>query len=167
MSAPSIRALRPDDMPALTAVNDAAAPAVPVTPIAELSELAEMASLALVVEDDAGPAGFVLALDSGLAYSSENYSWFTERSDDFLYVDRVVLDPRLHGRGIGRRLYAEVFAAAARAGRAEVTCEVNIEPPNPVSMAFHEALGFVRVGSQPTEGGRKVVALLAARVSDA
>ena len=42
-----------------------------------------------------------------------------------------------------------------------LTCEVNVAPPNPVSHAFHAAMGFVEVGRQGTEGGAKTVALLA------
>ena len=46
-----------------------------------------------------------------------------------------------------------------------MTCEVNIEPPNPASLAFHARMGFDRVGEQSTKGGEVVVALLAAPVS--
>ena len=41
-----------------------------------------------------------------------------------------------------------------------MTCEVNLEPPNPESLAFHDRLGFGRVGEQATKGGSVVVALL-------
>lgn len=42
-----------------------------------------------------------------------------------------------------------------------VTCEVNIRPPNPESLAFHDRQGFVEVGTQETEDGRKTVSLRA------
>ncbi len=54
------------------------------------------------------------------------------------------------GRGVARALYEAVFADARAAGLPLVCCEVNVEPPNPVSDAFHAALGFETLASQPT-----------------
>ena len=45
-----------------------------------------------------------------------------------------------------------------------MTAEVNVDPPNPVSSAFHESMGFAEVGRQQTYGGSVTVALLAAPV---
>ncbi len=39
-------------------------------------------------------------------------------------------------------------------------CEVNLEPPNPVSDAFHEALGFTEVGRAAIHDGKKLVRYL-------
>lgn len=159
-----IRPLADADIPALVLINDAAYPAVPITPESEFAELAAMSSLALVAERDGVPQGFVLAMDPGLEYSSENYRWFSERSGSFLYVDRIVLGAQARGSGLGRALYGRVFSAARERGAAEVTCEVNIEPVNPISLAFHAALGFVEVGRQATKGGAVVVAMHAAPI---
>lgn len=41
-----------------------------------------------------------------------------------------------------------------------LTCEVNLEPPNPHSLAFHHRLGFTQVGEQVTTRGTVRVALL-------
>jgi uncharacterized protein len=156
-------ALRPyasADLDALVAVNDGAYPAVPITPAAELAELIGMSRLTLVA-DDGEVAGFVVALAPGLAYPSENYTWWSARSSDFLYVDRIVLAPRLQGQGVGPLLYAAVEDAARADGATEITCEVNVDPPNPGSLAFHARLGFVEVGRQHTKGDTTEVALLA------
>ncbi len=151
------------DLEALVAINDAAYPAVPITPASDLAELIGLSRLALVA-DDGEVAGFVVALAPGQPYESENYAWFSARSDDFLYVDRIVLAPRLQGQGVGPRLYAAVEEAARLQGATEVTCEVNLRPPNPGSLAFHTRLGFTEVGRQQTKGGTTEVALLARRV---
>jgi len=161
-----IRPVVPADLPALVAINDAAEPAVPVTPEADLRALVAHSSLALVA-DDGEPVGFLLALPPGRDYASENYRWFSARSESFLYVDRIVLAPRLRRQGVGARLYAEVFRAAAQAGAREVYCEVNVRPANPASLAFHARLGFAEVGRQETKGGAVEVALLAAAVPGA
>lgn len=159
-----IRPFTVADLAAVVAINDGAHPAVPITPPDELAELIAMSRLALVV-DDGEPAGFVVALSPGLAYASENYGWFSARSGDFLYVDRIVLAPRRQGQGIGPRLYDAVEEAARADGASEITCEVNVRPANPGSLAFHARLGFVEVGRQETKGGSTEVALLARPVS--
>jgi predicted GNAT superfamily acetyltransferase len=72
-----------------------------------------------------------------------------------------VLAQRLQGQGIGPRLYDAVEEAARAEGASEITCEVNVRPANPGSLAFHARLGFVEVGRQETKGGTTEVALLA------
>lgn len=159
-----IRELAAADIPALVAINDAAYPAVPITPEAEFADLVGLTSLALIAEREGQPLGFVLVMEPGRDYASENYRFFSERSTDFFYIDRIVLAPDARGRGVGRALYARVFDAARELGASEVTCEVNVEPINPVSLAFHAALGFTEVGRQATKGGEIVVAMQAAKV---
>jgi predicted GNAT superfamily acetyltransferase len=165
---PFLRPYRAADLGTLVDVNDGAYPAVPITPAAELAELVQMSTVKVVVEADGIPVGFVLGMPPGLSYDSENYVFFSERAAelgrDFVYVDRIVLAPALRSRGLGPRLYAAVFEEARRVGAPEVLCEVNVEPPNPGSLAFHTRLGFVEVGRQETHGGENVVALLAAPV---
>ncbi|WP_219995776.1 GNAT family N-acetyltransferase [Schumannella sp. 10F1B-5-1] len=163
MSAPVIRPISADDLAALVAINDAAHPAVPITGVDEMRALVAESAIAVAV-DDGEVAGFLLAMEPGLDYASENYRWFAERSDSFLYVDRIVLDERLRGQGVGRRLYEAVFDRARLAGFGEVDCEVNVDPPNPGSLAFHARMGFEEVGRQSTKGGEFVVSLLAAPV---
>ena len=166
-SRPTLRDYDERDLDRLVAVNDAAYPAVPLTPAAELAELIGMSSVVVVV-DDGSAAGFVLGMPPGLGYQSENYLFFSSRARElgtsFVYVDRIVLAAHLRGRGLGPQLYAAVFAEARRVGAEEVLCEVNIEPPNPGSLAFHTRLGFVEVGRQSTKGGANLVSLLAAPV---
>ncbi|MFC0678446.1 GNAT family N-acetyltransferase [Lysobacter korlensis] len=160
-----LRPARRADLPRIVELNDAASPAVPVTAPSDMEALLELSSLALVV---VGPDdvvhGFVVAVDPGSDYASENYRFFEDRGTPHVYVDRIVVDGAARGSGVGRRLYDAVFDRARSTGRDEVTCEVNLEPPNPDSLAFHERLGFARVAEQSTKGGSVRVALLAARV---
>lgn len=160
-----IRPLEHSDIPSLVTINDAAYPAVPITSEPEFTELVGHTELGLVAERDGEPVGFLLALEPGRDYPSENYRFFSARSSDFLYIDRIVLAPAARGAGLGRQLYGRVFDAARERGASEVTCEVNVEPPNPESLAFHAALGFTEVAQQATKGGAVVVALLAAPVA--
>lgn len=157
-----LRQLTIADAEELRPLNDAAAPAVPVTVAADLAHLVGMSTLALGLEREGRLVGFVLAVPPGAAYDSENYRYFESRHVDHLYVDRIVIAEAERGRGLGAVLYDVVFEAAREQGRAEVTCEVNLDPPNPGSMAFHRRLGFRELGSQPTKGGSVTVALLSA-----
>lgn len=168
-ASPLLRAATASDVPALVELNNSAIPAVPVTPADEMRGLLDISSLALVAtdpEDSTDPLGFLLALDPGSEYSSENYDWFEDRGLDHLYVDRIVLGERARNRGIGRRLYDAVFDAAREAERDIVTCEINLNPPNPGSMRFHGRLGFEQTGEQLTKGGEVLVAKMAAQVPE-
>lgn len=161
-----VRPLESADLPAVLAMNNAAVPAVPPATREAMSELVTTASLAVVAESAPGrPEGFLLAMDPGVDYDSENYRWFAARGGSFVYVDRIVVADGARGGGIGRALYDAVFARAVEFGRAEVACEVNVRPPNPESLAFHARLGFAKLAEQETKGGAYRVALLAAPLS--
>ncbi len=151
---------------AVTAINNAGYPAVPVTTVEEMAALVELSSLALVAHNDAGEhLGFLLAVDPGQDYDSENYVFFDATFDNHLYIDRIVLSEDARGMGLGGEFYQRVFDKARLDGRSDVTCEVNLEPPNPGSLRFHRRWGFVDVGTQPTKGGAVVVQLLHAPLS--
>ncbi|MBO9556588.1 GNAT family N-acetyltransferase [Cellulomonas sp.] len=162
-----LRAVDATDVPALAALNDAAVPAVNALGAEGLAAHVPECDLALLADGDDGPLGFLLALAPGSAYASENYLWFSEHVPGSLYVDRVVVSPDAHGQGVGRLLYEAVDARARELGLGQVTCEVNLDPPNPGSLAFHARLGFEQVGEQVTKGGTVRVALLARPVEPA
>jgi predicted GNAT superfamily acetyltransferase len=112
----------------------------------DAARLAAMIGAARLARAAVDGAAFVIVFDEGAAYDSPNFLWFRERCARFLYVDRIVVSPAARGRGLARALYGEVFAAALASGRDRVVCEVNHVPPNPVSDAFHAALGFTESG---------------------
>ena len=109
---------------------------------------------------DRGRDAFLIALDQDALSASPNFQWFKNYYRHFVYIDRVIVAPAKRGRGMARGLYEELFAAAAHAGHSLVGCEVNVEPPNPVSDAFHEALGFTEVGRAAIHDGAKLVRYL-------
>jgi len=158
---PVTRGIEPADLSALLAMNNAAVPDVNMLDEAGLARLVDLSAVAAVVLADGQPQGIMVAMRQGQPYDSLNYRWFTERYEDFLYVDRVIVAAGRRGAGLGRLLYTEVFDHATTRGILRVTCEVNLEPPNPRSLRFHTRLGFAQVGEQYTENGTKRVALLA------
>ena len=88
----------------------------------------------------------LLAFDQDARYDNPNFNWFCERFDRFVYIDRVVVAPERRGRGLAQALYRALFRAAAAGSHSRVVCEINWEPPNPASDAFHAGLGFEQVG---------------------
>jgi hypothetical protein len=99
----------------------------------------------------------LIAFDQDAGYDSVNFLWFKARFDRFVYVDRVVVDPKARGRGLARALYLELFERARAAGHSRIVCEVNSDPPNPASEKFHQGLGFQEIGGAVIAGGKKTV----------
>lgn len=141
-------------LPAMLALNNEHA--------AELSwlepeRLAHLVGLAFVAPRIGELDAFMLAFDQDADYDSENFLWFKARYARFAYVDRVVVAPHARGRGLARLLYTDLFARAAEVGHTMVACEVNSDPPNPGSDAFHAAMGFSEVGAAAIYGGARSV----------
>ena len=107
-------------------------------------------------------AAFLLAFEQSDDFDGGHFLWFRGQFDKFLYIDRVVVAEEHRGQGLGRLLYAEVFKRAIELGHARVVCEVNLQPPNPVSDKFHAVQGFEEVGRATIEDGTKTVRYLAA-----
>jgi predicted GNAT superfamily acetyltransferase len=109
----------------------------------------------------------LLAFDQDADYDSPNFLWFRSRYRRFVYVDRIVVASHARGRGHARRLYVDLFEQALQTGHDRVVCEVNSNPPNPASDAFHADLGFTEVGRGSLDGGRKTVSYLARQLTQA
>ena len=120
-------------------------------------EFKELIEGATWVRTAGNEEGFLVSYDQMGVYSSINFKWFCERYDNFLYVDRIVISPSARGQGLAKKLYADLFAFAEANGYERVVCEVNSEPPNPASDAFHAALGFTVVGEAELQGKGKTV----------
>jgi predicted GNAT superfamily acetyltransferase len=126
----------------------------------EPERLAHLVAEAFVARRVGVADALLLTFDQAADYDSPNFLWFRERYDAFVYVDRVVVADGARGRGLARRLYDDLFAAARAAGHQRIVCEVNSHPPNPASDRFHAALGFVPVGTAAIHDGKKTVTYL-------
>jgi predicted GNAT superfamily acetyltransferase len=147
------------DFPFLLALNAESEQFLSPLDLSGLHRLNTMAALHRVVATPDAVVAFLLALREGADYGSVNYRWFAERYPRFLYVDRVVVAAAQQGNRLGARLYDDLFAFAATSGIASVTCEFDIDPPNPASRRFHARYGFREVGRQWVAGGKKQVSL--------
>lgn len=145
--------LRPDLLAAAHALNQRYTTEISVTSPAELAALVGKATYARCV---GRLEGFLLAFDAAAGIEGLNYGWFKARYDDFLYVDRIAVDPAAQGRGVARRLYADLIAWAGGRGYARICCEVNVRPPNPASDRLHASLGFVEIAERELPNGKRV-----------
>jgi len=89
---------------------------------------------AWLVDEDGGTV-------TGYAYASPHreraaYRWAVEVT--------AYIHERFRGRGIGRALYGELFGLLR--GQGLFKAYAGIALPNPASEAFHQSLGFSRVG---------------------
>jgi uncharacterized protein len=120
-------------------------------------ELAQMLSTAFhSASVGVGKDGLLIAFDQDAAYQSPNFLWFKARTETFVYVDRIIVAEHARGRGLARTFYEDLFDHARKAGHVRIVCEVNLDPPNPGSLSFHGALGFVGVGEAVLENGKTV-----------
>lgn len=139
-----IHPIAPACLSAVLALNTRHEDALSPLDAPRLTQLVETAYFAGVVgEADA----FMIAFDETSDYDSPNFLWFRVRYPRFTYVDRIAVAESARGRGLARRLYEALFEKAAADGHSMIACEVNLDPPNPASDAFHAALGFREVGT--------------------
>jgi predicted GNAT superfamily acetyltransferase len=166
MAGPSmqLRDATQEDWPRLLELNAAS--------VAELSPLDEqrlrfilaLAHRCLVADCDGEVVAFAIAVAPGTDYDSANYAWFGERYERFLYLDRVAVAADARRQGIGARLYDAMETVAAPLQR--MVCDVNIEPRNDTSLAFHAARGYHEV-CRLAHGSVKTVALMSKELAAA
>ena len=131
------------------------------TSLLDLESLNALLESAFFVQGvDCGASAFLIALADSASYDNANFLWFKARRDSFVYVDRIIVSHTLRGQGIAKRMYSDLFVAARQAGFNSVVCEVNIDPPNTISEAFHASMGFIRIGEAAIHGGTKTVGYL-------
>jgi predicted GNAT superfamily acetyltransferase len=120
-----------------------------------LGYLLEEATFAEIAERAGQRVGFVLLFASGTGYDGLNYAWFTDRYDDFLYLDRIVVSSAHRRAGHASAIYDLVEARHPR-----IALEVNTVPPNLASLEFHHGRGYRPVGERSSADGSYVVEML-------
>ena len=98
----------------------------------------------ILLEDDE-LIGFAICFRESRPYWSENYKYFENKLDQFLYVDRIAIQNEYRRQGHAKRMYEDIFNFA-RKDNLPVTAEVNTKPANEGSIRFHEYMGFKEVG---------------------
>jgi predicted GNAT superfamily acetyltransferase len=151
------------DFSAVLTLNEASVRFLSPLDLAKLTRLSKEPVFFRVAVSAATVAGFLLAFLPEAIYDSPNFLWFKARYDNFAYIDRIVVSDAFRGRRLATSLYAELEKYARGRGIPRLVCEINVDPPNPVSLRFHEKEGFIEVGRQeiyePEKGRAKIVSL--------
>jgi uncharacterized protein len=152
-----IRAMTDDDVPSVLRLNEDSVWALSPLDADGLAAQRAEAAFTLVCEIEGQVAAFAIAYTPGTSYGSVNYAWHSARFDDFVYLDRIAVDPAFRRRGIAKAIYDTIEREAEPHGR--MVCEVNSNPPNVGSLSFHEARGYREVGHLVQPDGHEVVLL--------
>ena len=152
----TLRPIAPADHDRILELNEASVEHLSPLDAERLEWMLSMASFALVAVEGPSILGFAIGFDPGTAYDSANYRWWAERAADFVYLDRIVVAADVRGRGVASRLYDRLEDQARPRGA--VVAEVNVDPPNHPSLAFHAGRGYVEHGRRGVPG--EVVAML-------
>lgn len=144
------------DFEAILALNAESVRFLSPLDAARLRRLHMQAAYHRAIEIDGRVAAFLLAFRESADYDSPNFRWFVNQFPQFLYIDRVVVAAAAQGRGLGARLYEDIIAFAAGHGVTPLTCEFDLDPPNPASERFHGRHGFREVGRQRLASGKQV-----------
>ena len=138
-----IRQITPQDLGSVLAINNEAVPAVNALTASELSEIVNISEKVWVVDEGDKIVGVLIVLGPRESYGSANYTWLNSQFTNFCYVDRIIIATSGKRKGYGKALYLALEEHAVSTGVEMLLCEVNVEPENPQSMAFHESLGWV------------------------
>lgn len=100
--------------------------------------------------------GFVICLRENTNYQSINYKFFQKRHNKFLYIDRIAIANKYQSSGIGSNLYNKLLSIKEKLNM-PICAEVNIDPPNKLSINFHRKHGFSEITECTIKEGYSVV----------
>jgi uncharacterized protein len=152
-----IRTMTDDDIESVLKLNEDSVWALSPLDADGLAAQRAEAAFTLVCEIEGTVAAFAIAYTPGTSYGSVNYAWHSRHFEDFVYLDRIAVDPGFRRRGIAKAIYEVMEQEATPHGR--MVCEVNSNPPNLESLAFHESRGYRDVGHLVQPDGHEVVLL--------
>ena len=152
---PIVRNIVSTDVTRVLEINNANTPGVSELTLSELETDINNCLHALAIDNEHGEVcAFCITFDPGAPDAGANHQWFAERYKSFVYLDRIAIDSNHQNRGLGALLYQSVEQHMLNsAEHTLLCCEVNLEPPNPGSLRFHQRIGFAEVGQQSPSPG--------------
>ena len=164
---PTVRNIEIADLPRVLEINNANTPGVSELTMSELETDIANCLHALAIDNEHGEVcAFCITFAPDAPHAGANHRWFAERYKSFVYLDRIAIDSTHQNLGLGALLYQAVeYEILQSAEHSMLCCEVNLEPPNPGSLRFHQRIGFTEVGQQSPQQGY-VVSLLQKIIRD-
>lgn len=161
ISTTTIRPLSVSDWAPLLRLNAENRPAVAPLQEAELAHLMGFDGCHLVATDVQGEVvAYLLSFPNDSAYDDTEFRWFRRHLvGPFFYICQIVVEQKHRQQQIGYALYHHLLATARQRGSPTLCCDVNTDPPNINSFAFHHSLGFAEVGSGHASDGTAIAFL--------
>lgn len=159
MSQLQIRDVQTSDFNDIKRLNDNFVHFTSPMSLDRISALDKLSFYHRVICEDQQILGFLLVMNDGCSYDSENYQWFAQRLAKFAYIDRIVIDRSLQGKKLGQKLYLNLFDFAQQKGIEVACCEYNLLPENPISANFHAQFGFEELDQLTSNDGKKVLSM--------
>ena len=158
---PIVRNIVSTDVTRVLEINNANTPGVSELTLSELEMDLSNSLHALAIDNEHGEVcAFCITFDPDAPDAGANHRWFADRYESFVYLDRIAINSNHQNRGLGALLYQSVERHMLdSAEHSLLCCEVNLEPPNPGSLRFHQRIGFTEVGRHSPQQGY-VVSLL-------
>ncbi|WP_051933268.1 GNAT family N-acetyltransferase [Massilia sp. BSC265] len=143
-----IRAMRPDDLDAILAVQAACyPPAMQEAAEVLLARMRAAGETCVIVEDGEGLCGYLFACPSRRGHVTPLGAEFDAAPDaDTLYLHDLALAPRAHGRGLARWLVGHLLAQAREQGL-NASALVSVQD----TAGFWTALGYEAAGTSCPE----------------
>ena len=165
---PVVRDIEIADLPRVLEINNTNTPGVSELKLSELEVDLSNSLHALAIDNEYGEVcAFCITFDPGAPDAGDNHRWFAERYESFVYLDRIAINSNHQNRGLGALLYQSVEQHMLKsAEHSLLCCEVNLEPPNPGSLRFHQRIGFTEVGQSIPEYANYRVSYLSKSISE-
>ena len=165
---PAVRDIETADLPRVLEINNANTPGVSELTFTELETDLENSLHALAIDNEQGEVcAFCITFDPSAPDAGDNHRWFAERYKSFVYLDRIAINSNHQNRGLGALLYQSVEQHMIHSSEYSLLCcEVNLEPPNPGSLRFHQHIGFTEVGQSIPEYANYRVSYLSKSISE-
>ncbi len=137
-------------------INQQQVPKVGSVSLEEFIKLIKISDISYGIVKKGICLGFVICLRENTRYHSINYKFFQKRHKKFFYIDRIAVINEYQSTGIGSTLYNKLLSLRDSCN-IPICAEVNIDPPNEISINFHKKHGFSEIIESTIKEGYSVV----------
>ena len=137
-------------------INQQQVPKVGSVSLEEFIKLIKISDISYGIVKKGICLGFVICLRENTRYHSINYKFFQKRHKKFFYIDRIAVINEYQSTGIGSTFYNKLLSLRDSCN-IPICAEVNIDPPNEISINFHKKHGFSEIIESTIKEGYSVV----------
>ena len=148
-----------DDLEFIVSLNKDSMPSVSELSTEKAIHLLKISNYFRILKIKDKPIGFLNAIFSDMEFNNINYLWFKNRYKNFIYVDRIIINKEFQNHGYGAIFYNDLINTI-NDDFLNIGCEINVKPYNLKSINFHKKFGFMEVGREYIENGKKQVAYM-------